>query len=80
MGAELYAHFSVTSDAQIESDQLRELAEDRAPARCPGRRGGPDRRSPGSRSKVAEGKDSELWLDAARIHLFEPDTGDSLAS
>ncbi|CAN5582711.1 hypothetical protein BH20ACT19_BH20ACT19_14630 [soil metagenome] len=28
MGSELYAHFSVSSDQAIESDELRELAED----------------------------------------------------
>lgn len=29
-------------------------------------------------SKVQEGRESELWLDAGRIHMFEPETGDSL--
>jgi multiple sugar transport system ATP-binding protein len=29
-------------------------------------------------SPVTEGSDAELWLDATRIHLFDPATGDNL--
>ena len=38
MGSELYAHFSVESDQTIESDELRELAEDSGAGEVPGRR------------------------------------------
>ena len=36
MGSEIYAHFSVTSDKSIESDELRELAEDSGAGEVPG--------------------------------------------
>jgi multiple sugar transport system ATP-binding protein len=29
-------------------------------------------------SRVAEGQEAELWLDPARMHLFDPETGDNL--
>ena len=40
MGAELYVHFKVTSDAELESDQLRELAEDSGAGEVPAQRRG----------------------------------------
>jgi len=30
-------------------------------------------------SQVQEGKEAEIWLDARRIHLFDPETGEALA-
>jgi multiple sugar transport system ATP-binding protein len=29
-------------------------------------------------SRVGEGEDAELWLDASRMHLFDPATGENL--
>jgi multiple sugar transport system ATP-binding protein len=80
MGAELYVHFSVTSDATIESDQLRELAEDSGAGEVPsaGKEGRIVARLD-PESKVAVGHDTELWLDASQIHLFDAQSGDSLA-
>jgi multiple sugar transport system ATP-binding protein len=31
-------------------------------------------------SRLGEGKEAELWMDTSRIHLFDPDTGERLAS
>jgi multiple sugar transport system ATP-binding protein len=81
MGSELYVHFDVSSDAQIESDQLRELAEDAGAGEVPG--GGETGRIVARldpESGVKQGQESELWLDASHVHLFEPDTGDSLTA
>jgi multiple sugar transport system ATP-binding protein len=81
MGAELYAHFSVTSDATIESDQLRELAEDSGAGEVPS--AGEEGRIVARldpESKVAVGKDAELWVDSSHIHLFDAQSGDSLAA
>ena len=36
MGSELYVHFSTTSDEKIESEELRELAEDSGAGEVPG--------------------------------------------
>jgi multiple sugar transport system ATP-binding protein len=31
-------------------------------------------------SRIGEGKQAELWMDTSRIHLFDPDSGDRIAS
>ncbi len=81
MGAELYAHFKVTSDAEIESDQLRELAEDAGAGEVPssGEEGRIVARL-NPESKAQQGQELELWVDASHIHLFDAASGDSLTS
>ena len=81
MGAELYAHFKVTSDAELESDQLRELAEDSGAGEVPsaGEEGRVVARL-NPESKASEGQELELWVDANHIHLFDAASGDSLTS
>src|SRR3954469_19073983 len=76
LGSELYAHFSVTSDQQIESAELRELAEDAGGGEVPmaGEEGRIVARLDAA-SKVSVGQEAELWVDATRIHLFNPDDG-----
>ncbi len=81
MGAELYAHFKVTSDAELESDQLRELAEDSGAGEVPG--SGEEGRVVARlnpESKATQGQDLELWVDASHIHLFDATSGDTLTS
>jgi multiple sugar transport system ATP-binding protein len=31
-------------------------------------------------SRIGEGKQAELWMDTSRIHLFDPDSGERIAS
>ena len=79
MGAELYAHFTVASDATIESQELRELAEDAGGGEVPmaGEEGRiVARLEPASQVKV--GQEAELWVDATRLHLFDPENGVNL--
>src|SRR3954463_7984718 len=81
LGSELYAHFSVASDQQIESAELRELAEDAGGGEVPmaGEEGRiVARLEPASGVRV--GQESELWVDATRIHLFDPENGSSLTT
>jgi multiple sugar transport system ATP-binding protein len=77
MGSELYAYFSIDSDATARSEQLDELAADT----------GED--SGGSTQIVARldaasdakrGERIELWLDPEQIHFFDADSGERLAS
>ncbi len=76
MGSEYYAYFEVKSE-QVGSDQLAELAADA---------GTSDLSSDGTQivarldadSKVQQGQESELFFESDRLHLFEPESGDSL--
>jgi multiple sugar transport system ATP-binding protein len=79
LGAELYAHFTVASDAHIESQELRELAEDAGGGEVPmeGEEGRiVARLDPASQVRV--GQDAELWADATHLHLFDPENGINL--
>jgi multiple sugar transport system ATP-binding protein len=79
MGSELYAHFAVSSDVSVESDELRELAADAGAGDVPssGAEGRIVARLDPS-SKVREGQEAELWVDASKLHLFDSGDGRSL--
>jgi multiple sugar transport system ATP-binding protein len=79
LGSELYAHFTVSSDAMIESQELRELAQDAGGGEIPmeGEEGSIVARLDPS-SEVSQGQEAELWVDATRLHLFDPEDGRNL--
>jgi multiple sugar transport system ATP-binding protein len=81
LGSELYAHFTVATDQQIESQELRELAEDVGGGEVPmaGEEGRIVARLD-PQSGVRVGQESELWVDASRIHLFDPEDGRNLTA
>jgi multiple sugar transport system ATP-binding protein len=81
LGSELYAHFTVTTDQQVESQELRELAEDVGGGEVPmaGEEGRIVARLD-PQSGVRVGQESELWVDASRIHLFDPEDGRNLTA
>jgi multiple sugar transport system ATP-binding protein len=81
MGSELYAHFKVESDHSIESAELRELAEDAGGGEVPmaGEEGQIVARLDPA-SDIKQGQEAELWVDATRLHLFDPEDGRSLTS
>ncbi len=81
MGSEIYAHFSVSSDKTIESDELRELAEDSGAGEVPG--GGNEgdvvaRLS--AESQVKKGDEADIFIDGSHIQLFDPSDGSSLTA
>jgi multiple sugar transport system ATP-binding protein len=82
MGSELYAHFTMGAEgASVQSEELAELAQDAGGGEVPG--GGEEghavaRLDP--ESQVREGEEAELWLDASKVHLFDPDGGSSLTT
>jgi multiple sugar transport system ATP-binding protein len=81
MGSELYAHFTVATDQEIESQELRELAEDAGAGEVPSSGEGGRivaRLEPASQAQ--EGQELELWVDATKLHLFDPSDGRSLTS
>ena len=81
LGAEQYGYFHLEG-TRVESDQLSELAEDAGLAEAPSAAtsGGVAlvaRLS--SESNVERGGEAELYVEPARMHLFDPKTGDTLA-
>jgi multiple sugar transport system ATP-binding protein len=79
LGSELYAHFTVSSDATIESQELRELAQDAGGGEIPmeGDEGRIVARLDPA-SQVRQGEEAELWVDAGRLQLFDPQDGRNL--
>jgi multiple sugar transport system ATP-binding protein len=79
LGSELYAHFTVSSGETIDSEELRELAQDAGGGEIPmeGEEGSiVARLDPGSQAE--QGQEIELWVDATRLQLFDPDDGRNL--
>jgi multiple sugar transport system ATP-binding protein len=78
MGSELYAYFSAQGEG-VHAEQLDELAAD------VGEEAGGDgelqivaRLDPASSAE--EGEEIELWLDPARLHFFDVDSGDRIGT
>jgi multiple sugar transport system ATP-binding protein len=81
LGSELYAHFTVETDQQIESAELRELAEDSGAGEVPGAGGaGEIVARLDHESDVKEGQEAELWVNAGKLHLFDGGSGTALTS
>jgi multiple sugar transport system ATP-binding protein len=81
MGSELYAHFTVATDQEIESQELAELAADAGAGEVPsGGEAGHIVARLDAASKVQEGQEAELWVDALNLHLFDQADGRSLTS
>ena len=79
LGSELFAHFSVTMDEGIESEELRELASDAGGGEVPSEGGEGSvvaRLDPAS--QVKQGEEAELWVDATKLQLFDPEDGRNL--
>jgi multiple sugar transport system ATP-binding protein len=78
MGAEYYAHFGIKAK-MVQSEELQELRDDA---------GGVEeltdsgdtvlvaRLSPESRAR--SGEDTEIWLDATKMHFFDEQSGEAL--
>ena len=78
MGSELYAHFTVSTDETIESDELRELAADAGGGEVPSAGEGRIVARLDPAAKVKQGEEAELWVDATKLQLFDPDDGRNL--
>jgi multiple sugar transport system ATP-binding protein len=77
MGSEIYAYFT-TEHEGVSSKELEELAQDAGTAEVPGADQGQVVARLDPASDVAEGQEAELWYDAAKLHLFEAESGRSL--
>jgi multiple sugar transport system ATP-binding protein len=79
MGSELYAHFTLEKQG-IESEELRELAEESGSAEVTGEDADIIVARLDAASGVRQGQDAELWLDVAKLHFFDAGSGRSLTS
>jgi multiple sugar transport system ATP-binding protein len=77
LGAEKYAYFRV-EESQVESDELRELAEDTGSAELGATEGQVVARLEPA-SGIARGSEAELWVDSRKIHFFDLESGRTLA-
>jgi multiple sugar transport system ATP-binding protein len=79
LGSELYAHFSVSMDETIESEELRELASDAGGGEIPreGEEGSVVARLDPA-SEIKQGAEAELWVDATKLQLFDTEDGRNL--
>jgi multiple sugar transport system ATP-binding protein len=79
LGSELFAHFRVSMDEAIESEELRELASDAGGGEIPreGEEGSVVARLDPA-SEIKQGEEAELWVDATKLQLFDPEDGRNL--
>jgi multiple sugar transport system ATP-binding protein len=77
MGSEKYAYFSVKGES-LESEELRELAEDAGTAEVPSAGEGLVVARLDAASDVQRGKTAQLWVDSTKLHFFDPDSGANL--
>jgi multiple sugar transport system ATP-binding protein len=80
LGSDLYAYFHIESEG-VESDQLADLVGERLEETgAVGLREGKEqivaRLEP--TSKVRRRESAKLWADTAKLHLFDPESGESL--
>jgi multiple sugar transport system ATP-binding protein len=78
LGAEKYAYFQI-EESKIESEELRELAEDAGTAEVPGATEGQVVARLEAASQVTKGDEAELWLDSSKLHFFDLESGRNLA-
>jgi multiple sugar transport system ATP-binding protein len=79
LGAEKYAYFQIEESA-VESEELRELAEDAGTAEVPGATEGQVVARLEAASRVDRGTEAELWLDSSKLHFFDLESGRNLAA
>jgi multiple sugar transport system ATP-binding protein len=77
MGSEFYAHFPIGSSDGVDSAELADLAKDSGASEVPGE-GSTVVARLDQTSRVSEGQPAELWINSAKLHLFDPETGQSL--
>jgi multiple sugar transport system ATP-binding protein len=79
MGSELYAHFTLEKQ-RIESEELRELAEESGSAELAAGDEGLVIARLSAESGVRQGHEAELWVDVSKLHFFDAESGRSLTA
>jgi multiple sugar transport system ATP-binding protein len=79
MGAEKYAYFQVQHEG-VQSQELDELARDAGADEVPSSGEGQVVARLAAESNVARGEEIELWVDASKLHFFDPQSGENLTA
>ncbi len=79
MGSELYVHLSIDTEG-MDSKHLADLAQDAGAEEVPGADQGQVVARLSPESEVKRGTEADLWVDASKMRLFDPESGDSLVS
>jgi multiple sugar transport system ATP-binding protein len=78
VGSDLFAYFTIETEG-IDSEELREIAEDAGTTDVPGQAGAEQAVARlSAESKVRRGQEAELWLDTTKLHFFDGQTGRAL--
>jgi hypothetical protein len=77
MGSEFYAYFVVEAE-RVSSRELEELASDAGAADLPTQEGSQITARLDAASSVKQGQETELWFNTEHIHLFDPESGQTL--
>jgi multiple sugar transport system ATP-binding protein len=77
MGSEFYAYFAVESE-RVSSRELEELASDAGAADLPRQEGNQLVARLDAASSVRQGQELDLWFNSEHLHLFDPESGQSL--
>ncbi len=77
MGSEFYAYFMLEGE-KVSSRELEELAHDAGAADLPSQEGSQVVARLEAASRVRQGQETELWFNTEHLHLFDPESGESL--
>jgi multiple sugar transport system ATP-binding protein len=77
MGSEIYAYVEYEGEA-AQSDALQELAQDAGTSEVPGAGEAQIVTRLNPESGVRQGEGARLWMDTAKIHIFDPSDGRNL--
>ncbi len=77
MGSEFYAYFVLEAE-KVASKELEELAHDAGAADLPQQEGNQVVARLDAASQVRQRADAELWFNTEHLHLFDPESGQSL--
>ena len=77
MGSEFYAYFVVEAE-RVSSSELEELASDAGAGEMRTQEGSQITARLAAESTVKQGQETELWFNTEHIHLFDPESGQTL--
>jgi len=78
MGSDVFVYFAKELGQSMAATELQELAQDSGRADT-GASGETIVARLDAATDMREGQDGELWLDARKIHVFDPQSGQNLA-